>query len=83
MGIADLVISAEKVRKGPPCTVCEALKRIEPEDAEALIRLLSDPDVRYSELSDALAGEGFDLSAGTLSRHARGRCEARTKLRRA
>jgi len=83
MGIADLVISAEKVRKGPPCTVCEALKRIEPEDAEALIRLLSDPDVRYSELSDALAGEGLDLSAGTLSRHARGRCEARTKLRRA
>ena len=83
MGIADLVISAEKVRKGPPCTVCEALKRIEPEDAEALVRLLSDPDVRYSELSDALAGEGLDLSAGTLSRHARGRCEARTKLRRA
>jgi hypothetical protein len=86
MGIADLAVSLEKVRKGPPCTVCEAVKRLEhdkPEDAAALVRLLSDPLVRYSELSEALAGEGLDLSAGTLSRHARGRCEARTKLRRA
>lgn len=82
MGIADLVITADKVRKGPPCTVCEALKSLPTEDAAALTRLLSDPLVRYSELSDALAGEGLDLSAGTLSRHARGRCEARTKLRR-
>ena len=83
MGIADLVVSTEKVRKGPPCTVCEALKRLDTDDAAALTRLLSDPDVRYSELSDALAREHLDLSAGTLSRHARGRCEARTKLRRA
>lgn len=84
MGIADLVVSAEKVRRGPPCTVCEALKRLEvekPEDAAALIRLLSDRGVRYTELSAALAGEGLELSDGTLSRHARGRCEARTKLR--
>ena len=81
MGIADLVVSIEKVRKGPPCTVCEALKRLEPEDAAALTRLLSDRGVRYTELSAALAGEGLELSDGTLSRHARGRCEARTKLR--
>jgi hypothetical protein len=86
MGIADLIVSTEKVRKGPPCTVCADLERLErdsPKDAAALLRLLSDPDVRYTELSAALATEGLDLSAGTLSRHARGRCEGRTKLRRA
>ena len=81
MGIADLVVSAEKVRKGPPCTVCEKMGTLPAEEAAALTRLLSDPGVRYTELSTALAGEGIDLSAGTLSRHARGRCEAREKLR--
>jgi hypothetical protein len=81
MGIADLVVSTEKVRKGPPCSVCEALNRLPEDEAAALVRLLSDPAVRYTELSAALAGEGLDLADGTLSRHARGRCEARTKLR--
>ena len=83
MGIADLVVTNAKVRRGPPCTVCEALTRLSDDDCAALTRLLSDPAVRYTELSAALAGESLDLSAGTLSRHARGRCEARTKLRSA
>ena len=83
MGIADLVVTTAKVRKGPPCSVCEALDRLSEDDGAALTRLLSDPAVRYTELSSALMGEGLDLSAGTLSRHARGRCEARTKLRSA
>jgi hypothetical protein len=85
MGIADLVVTAAKVRKGPPCTVCEALTRLSADDGAALTRLLSDPAVRYTELSASLAQPdiGLDLSAGTLSRHARGRCEARTKLRSA
>ena len=81
MGIADLVISTEKVRKGPPCTVCALLKSLPPEESAALLRLLSDPDVRYSELEASLRGEGFDLADSTLSRHARGKCEARVKLR--
>ena len=81
MGIADLVVSAEKARKGPPCTACESIKSLSDEDAAALTRLLSDPTVRYTELSEALAREGLVLAAGTLSRHARGRCEARQKLR--
>lgn len=81
MGIADLVVSTERVRRGPPCTVCEALAGLSEAESAALLRLLSDPAVRYTELSEALSSEGLDLSAGTLSRHARGRCEARTKLR--
>lgn len=81
MAISDLVVSSEKVRKGPPCTVCEAIERLPEKDSAALVRLLSDPTVRYTELSSALAGEGLDLGASTLSRHSRGRCEARTKLR--
>jgi DNA invertase Pin-like site-specific DNA recombinase len=86
MGIADLIVTNDKPVKGPTCTVCVELDRLErerPEDAAALLRLLSDRDVRYAALSDALATEGLDLAAGTLSRHARGRCEAKTKLRRA
>jgi hypothetical protein len=81
MGIADLVVSTSKVRKGPPCSVCALLKSLPEKESAALLRLLSDVDVRYSELSAALATEGHDFAEGTLSRHARGRCEARTKLR--
>ena len=85
MGIADLVVSTSKVRKGPPCSVCEALTRLDVAEQEALVRLLSDPTVRYTELSASLGQPdiGLDLSAGTLSRHARGKCEARTKMRSA
>jgi hypothetical protein len=65
--------------------VCEALGRLPEDEQAALLRLLSDRGVRYTELSASLAQPeiGLDLSAGTLSRHARGRCEARTKLRSA
>ena len=87
MAIADIEANTHKVRKGPPCTVCEAISVIPEPEAQALVRLLSNQRLPYSVLeadlrSDgSLAEFGFDISAGTLSRHARGRCEARTKLR--
>lgn len=82
MAISDLpkTVPAGFVR-GPTCIVCSALGSLPPKEATALRALLSDPAWRYQELSDRLADEGLDLSAGTLSWHARGRCAAREKLR--
>ncbi len=72
------------ITKGPPCSVCDALATLPPKEADALRGLLADPAWRYSELSDALAADPdtpLIISGNTLSRHARGRCSAREKLR--
>ena len=70
-----------KTRKGPPCTVCETLDTLPQDEATALTTLLADPTWRYRALSDELRGEGIDLAPFVLSRHAKGQCAARTKLR--
>lgn len=81
MGIANL--TPDRVKKGPTCEVCIVLDRIDPKEAEALRGHLSNPAWRYNALADALRDEGIDLPGFTLSRHARGQCGAREKLRKA
>ena len=80
MAIRDIT-EQTKVRKGPPCTVCETLERLPAEESTALVVLLSDPTWRYTALSDALREEGVDLTPFMLSRHTKGQCAARSKLR--
>lgn len=80
MAIADLTNPA-KTKKGPPCSVCETLARLPETEADALRALLSDPAWRYTTLSDELRTEGIELAPFVLSRHARGGCGAREKLR--
>lgn len=85
MAIAHILEQATTdTKKGPPCAVCDALASLSDTDAAALRGLLANPNVRYQALSDALAADEdtpLDLPAGTLSRHARGRCSAKERLR--
>lgn len=85
MTIANIKAAAStKVRKGPPCEVCDLLDRLTDTEASALRELLADTTVRYSVLADALRDDpdtDIDIPANTLSRHARGGCAARDKLR--
>lgn len=80
MAIRDIT-EQTKIRKGPPCSVCETLGRLPAEEATALRALLTDPTWRYTKLSDELRSEGVDLEPFVLSRHARGKCAARERLR--
>lgn len=66
---------------GPTCTVCQKLAELPDPEANALRALMANPAWRYQVLAERLRSEGVDLSAGSLSRHARGRCLAREKLR--
>lgn len=68
-------------RRGPSCDVCAVLANATPEDAAALRAALSDPQMRYTVIAEALAGTDTPLSGGSLSRHARGRCLAKERLR--
>lgn len=85
MALSDIITNPRsELVKGPPCAVCEALAHLSEADAAALRTLLGNPSWRYQELSDALAADEdtpLSISANTLSRHARGHCAAREKLR--
>lgn len=81
MPIASITRSETPQPAGPKCEVCKTMAALPEDEATALKALLSDPEWRYQELSDRLVIEGVELSAGSLSRHARGRCWAREKLR--
>ena len=82
MAIADIAATSPAV-PWQTCQVCHALDTIPAAEAAALRALLAGT-MRYSELSDALAADPdtpLTLHPDALSRHARGRCVAREKLR--
>lgn len=85
MAIADIRNrEITKVRKGPPCEVCEFIASLDDDNAAAMVALLSDRTVRYTTISEQLLIDPdtpADLSDKSLSRHARGICLARKKLR--
>lgn len=80
MAISDIQAPTPGV-PGPACTVCATLASVPADEAKALRALLADPSWRYVELSDRLEDQGYSLPSQSLSRHARGRCLAREKLR--
>lgn len=81
MAITDITEQA-KTRKGPPCSVCETLANLTGPEQQALRSLLEDPTWRYTELSVELREKAdLDLAPHVLSRHARGQCTARERLR--
>lgn len=66
------------------CAVCNALDSLPVTEAAALRALLADPAWRYQAIADELAVDPdtpLVIDAYTLSRHARGRCARREKLR--
>lgn len=84
MAIANIRETAQPIRKGPPCEVCRFIATLSDQDAADLRALLSDDEIRYSVISDGLRDDPdtpADLPAISLSRHARGKCSARERLR--
>ena len=87
MALANLAQSPSVSKRGPDCTVCQALKTLDPKDAELLLGALKDPQWRYSAIAAHLADDETlpdwvrGINGGTLAKHSRGDCAARTKLR--
>jgi hypothetical protein len=82
MALEDL--AARKARKGPPCSVCLELQTLPPAEAAGLVTLLSNPRLRYSEISRMIAHDPdtpLHIEGTTLARHSRGDCSAHTRLR--
>lgn len=83
MALSD--IEAELTGEIPwrTCAVCHHMEERGDEWAERLRRLLRNRGVKFKELADELAGDPEEptIDWQALSRHARGICAAREKLR--
>lgn len=83
MALSDLAADNETSIPWRTCQVCHALATIPAPEAEGLRTLLRG-DKRYTWISDKIAADPdtpLQLHPDSLSRHARGRCEAKEKLR--
>ena len=79
-------VAASLVANSAPhqtCATCHALGGMSPEDAATLRELLANRSVRFRALAIALAEDPDSPSVPweALSRHARGLCSARERLR--
>lgn len=82
MSLADVAKQGPvRVEKGPTCSVCLLATTLPKAEAAALAQMLGDPEWRYTSIADALNAEGHSIYDGAVSRHVRGQCGARTKLR--
>ena len=84
MAISDIRKRAQDT-KAPwqTCATCDLLAKLPRREAASLRELLADDEVRYQWLADQLEDDGTPVDRQSLSRHARGRCSAREKLRSA
>lgn len=65
------------VRKGPMCSVCQALVDLPPKEAAALEALMANTSWRYKELAQKVAEDEdypLNIDHATYARHARGDC---------
>lgn len=82
MAISDLIERGNVPHK--VCATCHHLATLPPDKAEKLRAALANTAVRYRELQAELATDPeflLEIDSDTLSRHARGICGAREKLR--
>lgn len=84
MALANL---AKKIEDGVPwrtCAVCHALATIPDAEAEGFRALMRNKGLRYTEIAEMIAADEdtpLVIPADTISRHARGHCDARERLR--
>lgn len=82
MSLAEIATNGpSNIEKGPTCTVCLLMGSLPDTEAAALGQMLADPTWRYSSIAAALGDEGHPVLDQTVSRHARGVCGARKRLR--
>lgn len=83
MALADIAARSVDGIPWRTCAVCHALATVPPSEAEGLRSLLRGK-MRYSDIAALIRADPdtpLDLDADTLSRHARGNCAARERLR--
>ena len=83
MALADVASNLDTDVPWRTCTACHALAGMTDADATVLRGLLANRNVKFSELATALEDDPDSptIDRQALSRHARGQCSARERLR--
>lgn len=83
MALSDVAASLTGGLPHQTCGACHALAGMSPEDATTLRGLLADRSVKFKALAAMMEDdpETPTVEWAALSRHARGECSARERLR--
>lgn len=74
MTLSAALAQAKVTRKGPRCTMCALLDRLDTRDRDALTAALNDAGYSSSAISRALKAEGHAIGSHTVNRHRSGGC---------
>lgn len=76
MSLADALHREKQAgtRKGPPCSMCQAIPALSKADREELLACFADPTMTAAGISRALRAEGIRISAVVVLRHRKGEC---------
>ena len=74
MTLAAALEQAKPTRKGPRCTMCDLVDRLDKRDRDALLAALADESFTHAAISRALRAEGYRRSPLTVARHRKGEC---------
>lgn len=69
MSLKDALAANKTVHKGPKCTLCLLIKRMDKKDADVLLEALADDTFTHAAISRALQSEGHHITANTVQRH--------------
>ena len=76
MGLFDDLSNPDKLQEQTrmKCTVCVLLKALDPKESEKLASVIDDPTVTKAAVARILQDNGYKITGGTLTRHARREC---------
>lgn len=76
MSLFDDLNNPEKLasKPGMKCTVCMLLKALDEKESTKLAQVIDDPSVTKSALARVLQDNGYKITSGTITRHARKEC---------
>lgn len=87
MALSNFKKEPASLKKGPDCTVCQALEALPKDKAALILGALQNPRWRFTQIAAEVASDESvpewvrDIQHQTYRRHAKGGCAARVKLR--
>lgn len=69
MSLSDALEANKTVHRGPKCTLCILLSKMDPKDRVVLEQALEDDTFTHAAISRALKSEGYQITANTVQRH--------------
>ena len=69
MSLKDALEANKTVAKGPRCSLCVLILRMDKKESEVLVEALLDDTYTHAAIARALQAEGHHITANTVQRH--------------